>query len=530
MRQSVTDRATRMSHPRQATHRSLVAGIRFQIDKLTHQNAHHEFEHLCRQYARARISSNILPATGPVAAGGDQGRDFETFRRFVRDRRAGTSYFLGAGESKPLVFACSLVAHDRLRAKIKDDVETICATAVPHAIYFFSNQSLPVAKRHSVQTWCSETHDCHLEVLDAEALAEALAEPTLFWIAEEYLHVPADLYPRPDADDGYRALWDRWLAEPRQPSNFADYVELKSGLRAARFEERLAPDIAGWIRAMERFLSDATDPELRRRAVYEVCIAALRGLHNLDAKRHLVEEYFERWASITDPAVLRDTAILLSYCSSAVIHGEFDFPVERLHAYSKALLPTLMKEIKRAPGPNSLADLLYTRSTVAQLPFLRGTTPFLDKADILRWWSKTLAAARKSSLFPVEQFADLLTVATEIFGDDAACQQVARQTDELLEKRSSGYAAASKSRDRALAHVEAGNRLAAIDELHRAQVKWFTAETLRGTLLAMLALVSAYRDLGLVWAAKYHALGAAFLIARSQDDEIKDMFVGALVH
>ena len=61
----------------------LIGQIRFQLEQLSVKNAHHEFEHLCRHLARTRLCSNILPATGPVAAAGDQGRDFESFRTYL---------------------------------------------------------------------------------------------------------------------------------------------------------------------------------------------------------------------------------------------------------------------------------------------------------------------------------------------------------------------------------------------------------------------------------------------------------------
>ncbi|MGO9159177.1 MAG: hypothetical protein ACLP7J_00465 [Streptosporangiaceae bacterium] len=53
--------------------------IRLALTQLRARNAHHQFEDLCRDFFRARISPDVLPATGPAGAGGDQGRDFETF-------------------------------------------------------------------------------------------------------------------------------------------------------------------------------------------------------------------------------------------------------------------------------------------------------------------------------------------------------------------------------------------------------------------------------------------------------------------
>ena len=49
--------------------------IRFALDTLGENNGHHEFEKICFAFGRRRISLNLLPATGPVSSGGDQGRD-----------------------------------------------------------------------------------------------------------------------------------------------------------------------------------------------------------------------------------------------------------------------------------------------------------------------------------------------------------------------------------------------------------------------------------------------------------------------
>jgi hypothetical protein len=45
--------------------------IRLALNQLRVRNAHHQFEDLCRDFFRVRISPDVLPATGPVGAGGD---------------------------------------------------------------------------------------------------------------------------------------------------------------------------------------------------------------------------------------------------------------------------------------------------------------------------------------------------------------------------------------------------------------------------------------------------------------------------
>ena len=122
----------------------LAVYIRFQLSQLKAQNKHHEFEHLTRYFARLRICENILPATGPVSAGGDQGRDFETYHSYLATSPLSTSAFLDSTADKKLVFACSLQAE--IEPKIRADVTTICAgpTAVDD-IFFFAEADIPVA-------------------------------------------------------------------------------------------------------------------------------------------------------------------------------------------------------------------------------------------------------------------------------------------------------------------------------------------------------------------------------------------------
>ena len=72
--------------------------IRFALTLLPDHIAHHEFEHICRYLSQQFICSNVLPAIGPVSAGGDQGRDFKTFRTYLREELGPHGAFLEARE------------------------------------------------------------------------------------------------------------------------------------------------------------------------------------------------------------------------------------------------------------------------------------------------------------------------------------------------------------------------------------------------------------------------------------------------
>jgi hypothetical protein len=508
-----------------------LAQLLFQLDQLSATNSHHEFEHICRHLARETITPSILPATGPVSAGGDDGRDFETFTTFIRRKEARSSLFRGLGESSPLVFTCSITDKSRVKAKVRADLGTICARESPHIVYFFSNQNIPIATRLELQRECYENHKCKLEILDAQAIAEQFLDPGVFWIAEEYLHIPNDLFPEPriSPQSAYAAARRRWLDEDRSPFNFADFVSVKYGLRAATFRDELRPDLQRWIHLMEQFLTPDQSASLIRRAMYEICVATLRGLHDLRPRRTMVEEYLADWSQWTKPSELRDTALLLSYASSAVLHREFDIDLEILHRNSLAITEFVDVEIEASKdNPNRQADLLYTRSSLASLPFLDGVTPAYNLDSQIKYWFRLLSVADRAPLFEIESFVDGLTKLTSILNTHPQFARLLRRADEVLEKRTSGFVVAEKCRDRALVLIDQNMILAGIRELHRAKIKWFTGDTLHATLLSMLLLSGAYRRLGLTWAAKYYAYGAAFIAHRSDDDDLKPLFVTAL--
>ncbi len=92
--------------------------IRFQLEHLTARNEHHTFEEICYRLAKRRLSSNLLLATGPVSAGGDQGRDAETYYTWLPQELPAAGGFVGRATTEPLVVACS-VQKSGLEAKVR---------------------------------------------------------------------------------------------------------------------------------------------------------------------------------------------------------------------------------------------------------------------------------------------------------------------------------------------------------------------------------------------------------------------------
>jgi hypothetical protein len=155
--------------------------IRYQLAQLGARNGEHEFEFLCFELARLRHVSNLQSATGPVKAGGDQGRDFESYRTYLAGTAIARSAFAALASTELVVGACTL--NKQTLTKIRADL-------------YFCEPDIPVAKRHELQTECKTLYGATLDLFDGPAIADQLSDADTFWIAELYLSVPAEFYPR----------------------------------------------------------------------------------------------------------------------------------------------------------------------------------------------------------------------------------------------------------------------------------------------------------------------------------------------
>jgi hypothetical protein len=84
------------------------AFLRYRLDEMASRNEHHRFEEIAARVARRRISVNILIATGPVSAGGDQQRDAESYTTRIPNELPHSAGFAAAASTDPVVIACTV--------------------------------------------------------------------------------------------------------------------------------------------------------------------------------------------------------------------------------------------------------------------------------------------------------------------------------------------------------------------------------------------------------------------------------------
>lgn len=494
--------------------------IRYQLAQLGARNGEHEFENLCFELARLRLVPNLVPATGPVKAGGDQGRDFESYRTYLAGSQLARSTFATLASADIVVGACTL--NKQTSTKIRSDLVVICEPENrPDRVLYFCEPDLPVAKRHELQRGCAIGHGPSLEIFDGQAIADLLSDRDTFWIAEQFLAVPAEFFPRDDVDEEYEALRQKWLLRSEAAKNYADFLDVKLGLRTAVAEDFARPDLLRWITCMEAFASEDSSDRLRQKARYEIAVAELRGRGSLDPAKSHLEGYFGSLNSNQSPAGILDAAVLATYCAAARGHGQTTMISETvINEWVTEVRDLVRSMMARVDRKGEKCSLLEARAMLSSIPG-PGAKPgdVLDEA--LDCWRAVIDEVSNVPFYPVSHIAELIEILGPIVGHSSRFRELRDKIDCLVEERAGAHEVAERSRRRAAAYLKSGNRLAAIDELQRAKVGWFSGENMPGSVLAMLVLADCYSELGLHIAARYYAAGAAYIALHSEDERVR---------
>jgi len=514
--------------------------IRFGLEQLSIQNAQHEFEHLARDLSRKRICSNIIPATGPVQVGGDQGRDFETFRTFLTNSPLANSAFIGLATEKTIAFACSLEQNPvKKSGKIERDINVITRSGSKvDCICFFSSRDIPISERHKTQEWARKEKSIELEIFDSQAIAELLSEPDVFWIANKYLNIPNEIYPRPiQESDWYKNLLATWRDKTKINFSFEEFEEIKSGARNVYKTDELKPDLPFWLEKLELFRKEDVLPILRRRATYEICVDALVGFGNIVGKEALVREYFRDIGHYDDIPSLEDAVVLLSFVTTATWLNAIYLDKRELISWKDAIDEKISIQLENAVNSNNRCCLLEIKSfTNITFNLERRPESFVKNfEEYVNTLEQIFEFLPTAPLFPLERLTERIKETISILLENHVpikldrLESIAQRIDdEFLAVRFGAFKAGQNYKDRAMLYFSNNQILKAIKLLHKAKLKWFADETLRGSLLCILMLSECYQQLSMNYAAKYYALAAAHLAINTGKPELYQYFSRAI--
>lgn len=543
-----------------AGHEHLRAFVRYSLSQLRSRNDHHRFEHLCEALVRQRITPNIVVGTGPVSSGGDQGRDFETFRGYTHGHVRELGAQIGLHDRDTIVFCCT-VGQDDVLKKIRGDIKKLASAGSDvDVVVYFSEQDVPTSARHKLIEKALADHGVRLEILDGQTLTGLLCDRDTFWIAVEFLDVPIHLAPDDAGPDWYASSRARWLARTAQASTSGDVIELTACVRFATFDRSFRGDIGMWLDRLAPLLCDDIDPVLRRRARYETAVANYRGLGDLRPADELVRLAL-RDAALSGSAEELDSAhILCQFAQGAWMYAATDLTADELVTFGEQLerqlvrlvdsatvadrrcrLLSLLGRVRLRINLRSLATSGLQRGLVeppppmteveweellARLPVQRRDLVHLvDPDGALAAWTEAVRLLGDAPLFPVQAFAEIVALHAAYLHDDPRWSGLVAQLDTNVAASAGRQAAAGLARSRSVSLQAAGRPFAALTELHRARAALVAGDSRYEGAEALLDAADLYRDLGLLYAAKHYALAAGAVAA--WDDEQQHPIVAA---
>jgi hypothetical protein len=494
--------------------------VRFALSQLTGTNGHHEFERLCFQLARRRIYPNVIPATGPVSAGGDQGKDFETYTvGEVMPVGTHSNFFAQASREK-VVFACSL--EKNVQKKIKDDLKAAAESKEKvDRVAFLTAEDVPVGRRHKLQQFASDTYGLALDIFDAQAISDWLVEPELFWIAQQYLSISSDFVLAVPKSN--YAWYEKILSAPINAAYLreSDFYKLKDAVRFATHEPVYRSDLPNLLQQLRAFRKHHS-VQIQRRAFYEEFVASLRGLENVQGLEEGLQKYISDVSGSSDVSELEDASIILSYSIGAEARGLLKIEKGILGGWRKLLLKRVTDILAEAGiGPGRKCALMSTLGFLQLFEWIEGSGVAPDATKAVAVWRQMVKEMRKAPLFPLERFGKLLSQLAGMTPGGEDFSRLVGETDKLLAARFGRHKLAEQAFRRAESYYEAGKTLEAIDELHKARIFSFTEEKARDSVQFCIFLSEMYSQVGLHFAAKSYGLGAAFAALKVGDDDLR---------
>ncbi|WP_410752232.1 hypothetical protein [Citrobacter sp. U14242] len=503
----------------------LIRYIRYQLSELGARNAHHEFEHLTRHLARARVCSNIMPATGPVSAGGDGGRDFETFKTYSDIPLTPDSSFqrLASGQ-REIAFACSL--QKKITPKIRKDLKGVKAIGKYKDMVFFCEENLPVAKRHVLQK-DAEFLGIDLQIFDGEAIAELLSDRDTFWIAQSYLQISSELMPASDASpDWYQELVAKWKDKQALPFSYVDFSELKSGIRRSTFHEAARPDLKMWIEKLQVYREKYSSRELRRWASYEIIVASFRGMASFDGLETIVLDYFSDLEDHLGTGDLEDAVTLRTYLIRASSMNLYPITAPRLSEIQERLVAICESGIIDAPGSGRRAELLRLLGILHLLILKEGKA---DLRTVVGYWNRMLDEAERTKFFPTQKFNEYYEYLLELYENPPELAELAPRLDELIAKRSGSKEAGGNAEARGDKYNNKNDMLGTLKEYQRARKLFYHGGDESALIRIVLKMAGNFHSLGLLYGAKYYALSAAWMSANPSKSALRTYLPNALL-
>lgn len=349
-------------------------------------------------------------------------------------------------------------------------------------------------------------------------------------------------------DQWYLGVFEKW-----QPAASAgmfypgELLEIINAANYCRWEASLAGHTDFWQAMLRGYISQKKAlPSLRRSAVYEYLFLQMRPTDyftppsgTMKGSEEYVRFYFEDFSVFKDPAEFENAQSLLFLVVSAYRLRRTGVSKAEIIAWLNNFGDALADALAMTPTPSARCRLLTCH--IANQFFAIRSHNVAEKIAALQPMAKELVAQLpRADHFNVTQLSEQLDVYTLILVR-AGLIEYEPMIDELrdinlqlaafVDERSGAHRRAKALVVKGAEYLrqdKSAYTLLALRDFHSAKDLWNNKEAAEGFMLALRQIAHLYLSLGLNLAAKYYALGAAWVCAHSDGGKLSAQVPDAL--
>ncbi len=515
--------------------------VDYKINSLNRENGAAVFEVIATSLAEKEICSNIVPATGPMG-GGDLGIDAKSHSSYVFDTSELFRIYRAEDKrtNKKLIFAYSI--QEDWKTKVDKDVEKIVIKneLQPDEIFFITNRSIKTKDRELETKALFEKYKVKVEILDGEWVCNHLSGKH-YRLAVQHLGLDQEQDPEIKelltriysfVDGGMPSEEAVKVKELLERASYRSTYQGKMQLRvldlkqAADKQAKYSKTIEGSLSSYEEAISEAdnVDDYYLIADTYYNYFMALQKLHRYSEISNSMQAY--RQYIFSKGLVTRYKAVL----------GWFMYLMPHVDTINGVTKEEFLKETQK-----QLAELKpqnkpkHIVASYDEAVLVCRTAMFvcgMTKDSPVQMLLSHLKKHRKVRLYPITKLSNSVTAMSRMFEGTEDYETLYNLMEEIILERDEEANAAQLRKDRAAVLFEAGRYPDVIFHLSIVKLKWYSSETIRGSLLSSYLLYCCYNKLGLHFAAIEELLTILHISTHDQEmlDEHKDLFVKSLGH
>lgn len=490
--------------------------LEYHLDTLTKRKQETEFEHFARRLAEKEICPNLLPQTGPTG-GGDSKVDSETYP--VADAIT-SRWYEGIGrEAGEERWAFAISAKKDWKGKIKSDVFKIQKTERGYKrVYFVTNQFVPDKDRAATEDKLSNEYGLSVHILDRSWIIKCILEHDRAHLAIETLQMHS-LASSERKIVGSRDIQrtaeleelEKQIQDPERYSG-VEYQLAEDCLRAAllaRGLERPRIEVEGRFERAQRIAAKVGYIQQQLRTVYARAWTAFWWYDDFEELNRLYDEV-EALAFGSDQAQdLELVSNLWSCINVSVERGSLDALTAKHAARTSSIKAELQRLESDKNRPNNALKARTNRLIIALHESRLEREPL---EAVLAELKTVIVESRGLIDYPFESISQIIRELGMNVTDSKVYDELLEELVEATTERSSEGSAGRILLERGFQMASGEKMYEAIKILGRAQGKLARQEDRGACISALGGCGIAYKQVGLLWAARACSLAAANLI------------------